>query len=102
MDDSVTCVLFTQPPQSEDHHTLHNHAPTAYRSFSGIFCLPLMVLLLLLWCVSIFLDASFMQPFRATITLVGCTLLVCLLWCPVFISKQDDKRLYLAGMLDWA
>jgi hypothetical protein len=48
MDDSVTCVLFTQPPHSEDHHTLHNHAPTTYRSFSGMFCLPLMVLLLLL------------------------------------------------------
>ncbi|XP_066349408.1 RNA polymerase II C-terminal domain phosphatase-like 1 isoform X5 [Miscanthus floridulus] len=25
----------SQPPQSEDYHTLHNHAPTAYRSFSG-------------------------------------------------------------------
>lgn len=25
----------SQPPHSEDHHTLHNHAPTAYRSFSG-------------------------------------------------------------------
>jgi hypothetical protein len=82
-------VLFTQPPHSEGHHRFHNHAPTAYRSFSGMFCLPLMVLLLLLWCVSIFLDASFMQPFRATITLVGCNLLVCLL-TGVWFSFQNQ------------